>query len=227
MALIKVENLSAFYESKKVFESLNFSVQEGDYLCIVGENGSGKTTLMKTILGFDIKHKGAVKLSGFTKKEIGYLPQKTQHQKDFPASVTEVVMSGFAGGGFFGVGYSKSQKSLAQKNMELLNIKSIAEKSFSELSGGQQQKVLLCRALCAAKRVLLLDEPVTNLDETAAKEMYDIIKKLNQNGLAVIMILHDVTRAVNDAKHILYLGNDGCFYGSSQEYENYIKGENK
>ena len=150
VSLLEVKNLSAFYESKKVFENLEFTVQEGDYLCIVGDNGSGKTTLMKVLLGLGIKHTGSVKLSGFSRSEIGWLPQKTQHQNDFPASVKEVVLSGFAGRGFFGIGYTKSQKAKAVENMKLMGIYDIAEKSFSELSGGQQQKVLLCRALCAA-----------------------------------------------------------------------------
>ncbi len=222
MNLITAQNLCAFYESKKVFENLNFTVEQGDYLCIVGENGSGKTTLMKTLLGLEIKHTGIIEFCGFTRREIGWLPQKTQHQKDFPASVNEVVMSGFAGRGLFGLGYSKSQKQQANKNMKLLGLHSIAEKSFSELSGGQQQKVLLCRALCAAKKVLLLDEPVTSLDELAAEEMYAIIKKLNDSGLAVIMISHDIVRATRDAKHILSLAENSFFFGTKQEY---IKGE--
>lgn len=225
MPLIELKNLSAFYESKKVFEKLSFTIEEGDYLCILGENGSGKTTLMKTMLGFDIKHTGSIKFNGFTNKEIGWLPQRTQHQKDFPASVKEVVLSGFAGKGVFGAVYKKVQKTKAKQNMELLGISSIAEKSFSELSGGQQQKVLLCRALCAAKKVLLLDEPVTSLDEAAAEELYDIIKKLNNNGLAVIMISHDVVHAVNTSKHILKLSNDDFFFGTKEEYQNLMKGE--
>ena len=224
MDLIKVENLSAFYESKRVFENLSFTVQAADYLCIVGENGSGKTTLMKTLLGFDIKHKGSIKLNGFTKREIGYLPQKTQHQKDFPASVYEVVMSGFAGGGFLGARYSKSQKNIAAQNMNLLGIQNLAEKSFSELSGGQQQKVLLCRALCAAKRALLLDEPTTSLDEVAAEEMYDIIQELNRNGLAVIMITHDTVNTISRAKHFLCLSDDHSFFGTNQEYKEHMHG---
>lgn len=225
MSLIKVENLCAFYQNKKVFENLNFTVEAGDYLCIIGENGSGKTTLMKTLLGLEIKHKGNIELNGFTKREIGYLPQKSQHQKDFPASVKEVVMSGFAGVGFFGTRYNKLQKNTAKQNMDILGIKDIAEKSFSELSGGQQQKVLLCRALCAAKRVLLLDEPVTSLDESATAEMYDIIKKLNDSGLAVIMITHDITRVLSEAKHILSLSNSGVFFGTNDEYTSCVKGD--
>ena len=225
MNLITVESLTAFYESKKVFNNLSFTVEDGDYLCITGENGSGKTTLMKILLDLDIKHKGTVKLNGFTKREIGYLPQKTRHQTDFPASVKEVVLSGFAGGGFLGARYSKLQKQQAADNMELLGIKNIAEKSFSELSGGQQQKVLLCRALCAAKRVLLLDEPTTSLDKTATEEMYEIIEKLNKNGLAVIMITHDMVHAANCAKHVLSFSEDNVFFGTKLEYKNCVVGE--
>lgn len=225
MNIIEVKNLSAFYENRKVFENIEFTVSEGDYMCIIGENGSGKTTLMKTLLGFDIKHTGKVKFNGFTKREIGWLPQKTQHQKDFPASVNEVVTSGFAGSGFFGAWYGKTQKEQAKQNMRLLGMEDIAEKSFSELSGGQQQKVLLCRALCAAKKVLLLDEPVTSLDKTAAEEMYALIKKLNGQGLAIIMITHDVTRALNDAKNVLSLSEYECFYGSVSDFKNLSKGE--
>ncbi len=222
MDIISVKNLSAFYESRKVFENLNFNVKDGDYLCIVGENGTGKTTLMKLLLGLDVKHTGRVDFNGFAKKEIGWLPQKTEHQADFPASVKEVVMSGFAGRGFLGLFYGKELKSQAIKNMQILGIVDIAEMSFSELSGGQQQKVLLCRALCAAKRVLLLDEPVSSLDESASDELYALIKKLNQNGLAVIMITHDISRAKREAKNILSLSDNGYFYGGVDEYE---KGE--
>ncbi len=225
MALIEVKNLCVFYENKKVLKNLNFEVEEGDYLCILGENGSGKTTLMKTILGFDIKHTGTINFNSFNKSEIGWLPQKTQHQIDFPASVKEVILSGFAGKGFLGAFYTSLQKSKAANNMKLLGIEDISEKSFSELSGGQQQKVLLCRALCAAKKVILLDEPVTSLDESATEEMYDIIKKLNDNGLAVIMISHDIVHAANSSKHILRLTDDDFFFGTKEEYQKVVMGE--
>ncbi len=217
MGIINVKHLSAFYESRKVFENLNFEVADGDYLCIIGENGTGKTTLMKLLLGLDVKHTGAISFEGFTKKEIGWLPQKTVHQADFPASVKEIVMSGFAGKGFLGLFYSKELKRQAAKNMQILGLSDIAEMSFSELSGGQQQKVLLCRALCAAKRVLLLDEPASSLDKTAADELYSLIKKLNQNGLAIIMITHDIARARCEAKSILTLSHGGY------EYEGQVK----
>ena len=225
MSIINVKNLSAYYENRKVFENICFNVAEGDYISIIGENGSGKTTLMKTLLGFDIKHTGVIEFKGFTKREIGWLPQKTQHQKDFPASVNEVVMSGFAGRGFLGAFYNKEIKERAKKNMELLGISNSAENSFSELSGGQQQKVLLCRALCAAKKVLLLDEPVTGLDNSSAEEMYTLIKKLNESGIAIIMISHDISRAVSESKKILSLSNHGFFFGTNAEYTLRVKGD--
>lgn len=225
MSLIEVKNLSAFYENRKVFENVAFTVEKGDYLCIIGENGSGKTTLMKTVLGMKIKHTGHIEFKGFTKREIGWLPQKTQTQKDFPASVKEVVMSGFAGKGVFGTHYNKDLKEQALKNMQILDISGIAEKSFSELSGGQQQKVLLCRALCAAKKVLLLDEPTTSLDRSAAEEIYKLVRKLNDSGLAVIMISHDINRALSESKHILNLSENGWFFGTVQEYSEHAKGD--
>lgn len=225
MSLIEVKNLSAFYENRKVFENVSFTVEKGDYLCIIGENGSGKTTLMKTVLGMKIKHTGHIEFKGFTKREIGWLPQKTQTQKDFPASVKEVVMSGFAGKGVFGTHYNKALKEQALKNMQILDISGIAEKSFSELSGGQQQKVLLCRALCAAKKVLLLDEPTTSLDRSAAEEIYKLVRKLNDSGLAVIMISHDINRALSESKHILNLSENGWFFGTVQEYSEHAKGD--
>lgn len=225
MSLIEVKNLSAFYENRKVFENVSFTIEKGDYLCIIGENGSGKTTLMKTVLGMKIKHTGHIEFKGFTKREIGWLPQKTQTQKDFPASVKEVVMSGFAGKGVFGTHYNKDLKEQALKNMQILDISGIAEKSFSELSGGQQQKVLLCRALCAAKKVLLLDEPTTSLDRSAAEEIYKLVRKLNDSGLAVIMISHDINRALSESKHILNLSENGWFFGTVQEYSEHAKGD--
>lgn len=225
MSLITVKELSAFYENRKVFENVNFTVDDGDYLCIIGENGSGKTTLMKTVLGMNIKHTGQIVFDGFTKREIGWLSQKTQTQKDFPASVKEVVMSGFAGKGVFRTHYNKTLKEQAFKNMEILDISGIAEKSFSELSGGQQQKVLLCRALCAAKKVLLLDEPTTSLDSSAAEEIYKLVRRLNDRGLAVIMISHDINRVLCEAKHILNLSENGWFFGNVSEYCEYAKGD--
>ena len=218
MTLIATDKLSAFYENKQVFADLSFNVNEGEYLCIIGENGSGKTTLMRCILGFDVKHTGSVMLNGFSRRDIGWLPQKTAFEKDFPASVEEVVMSGFAGIGFMGLRYTKTQKQTAQKNMELLEIEKLKSNAFEELSGGQKQKVLLCRALCSACRVLLLDEPVNGLDPASQKEFYDLIDKLHKGGMTVIMISHHIKRSFANAVKILHLSDNGYFFGSISEY---------
>ena len=218
MKLIEVKNLSAFYEDKQVFSSLNFHVEQGDYLCILGENGSGKTTLMRLLLGFRVKKSGSIVYNGLSRNKIGYLPQISDSQKDFPAGVNEVIMSGFASKSFFGLGYNKNQKQQAQKNMELLEISRLKNRSFKELSGGQQQKVLLCRALCAAEKAILMDEPINGLDTTSREEFYALIRKLNDSGIAVIMISHDINRALKEGKHILHIFDNGYFYGTADEY---------
>ncbi len=216
MAQITVSGLSAFYENKEIFNNLSFCVDKGDYLCVIGENGSGKTTLMRLILGFDVKHTGSITFDGIKRKEIGWLPQRTELKKDFPASVFEVVLSGFSGNKFL---TTRADKKTAEDNLKLLEIYNLKNCAFKELSGGQQQKVLLCRALCSASSVLLLDEPVTGLDTVSQDEMYSLIRKLNQNGMTVIMISHDVERAVKDANKILRISNDGYFFGDSKEGE--------
>lgn len=224
MTVITVDRLSAYYENREIFKDLSFKIDEGDYLCITGENGSGKTTLMRCILGFNVRHTGSVIMNGISMKEIGWLPQRTEAQKDFPASVREVIMSGFGSVGLTGFKRLKENRSKAEKNMELLEIGDLKNRSFRELSGGQQQKVLLCRALCAANRVLLLDEPVTGLDSDAREELYSIIKKLNLSGMTIIMITHDLERAIKEAGSVLHLSDNGYFFGTTEEYEHYKKG---
>lgn len=216
MSLISVNNLSAFYENRQIFKDLNFSVNEGDYLCITGENGSGKTTLMRLILGFKLKHTGSISFEGFTNKEIGYLPQRTVTETDFPASVVEVILSGFCGKNF--LGFAKKEHYIkARQNMEYLEIKDLENRFFSELSGGQQQKVLLCRAMCAAKKLLLLDEPVAALDAESKKELYRLIEKLNNDGLTIIMISHDIKNIQGRASHILNIEESGYTFLKTSE----------
>lgn len=216
--LITVKNLSVSFEGRTVFKNLDFSVMDGDYLCILGENGSGKTTLMNCILGTGVKYGGSIECNGFGRKNIGWLPQRNETKGDFPASVNEVVMSGFSAKSFLGLTYSASQRRKGESNIHMLDLCSLKNRSFKELSGGQQQRVLLCRALCAAERVLLLDEPVNGLDTISQNEMYSLIRKLNDSGITIIMISHDVDRAVCEAKHILHIGEGDNFYGSVDDY---------
>ena len=218
MALITIQNLSLGYDSHAIVENLNFSVKLGDYLCIVGENGSGKTTLMKTLLHLQEPVSGRILIGdGLKKNEIGYLPQQTVVQKDFPASVREIVLSGCQGRCGLRPFYNKAEKQLAETNMDRMGILPLRDRCYRELSGGQQQRVLLARALCAAEKVLLLDEPVAGLDPKVTSEMYDLIENLNREGITIIMISHDIAAAIRYASHILHIGAN-IFYGSKEEY---------
>lgn len=218
MAYIECKNVSLGYDSRVVLDNLSFTVSKGDYLCIIGENGSGKSTLMKTILGLNAPLGGEIIFGDSLKKnEIGYLPQQTAIQKDFPASVWEIVLSGCLNKCGLKPFYSKSTKELARKNIERMNISSLSKRCYRELSGGQQQRVLLARALCATEKVLLLDEPVSGLDPRATAEMYDVIKELNDQGLTIIMISHDMQSALRYASHILKIG-DVTFFGTKNDY---------
>ena len=219
MAQLICQDLCVGYDGKAVLQDLSFAVFSGDYLCIVGENGSGKSTLMKTILGLQQPVRGRIlTLDGLRKNEIGYLPQQTQVQKDFPASVREIVLSGCQGRCGSRPFYNKEEKQLAADAMEKMQIAQLAKRCYRELSGGQQQRVLLARALCATRKMLLLDEPVSGLDPKATAEMYALIEKLNrEDGITVIMISHDITAAVKYASHILHIG-DAVFFGTKTEY---------
>ncbi|MCR4624863.1 MAG: metal ABC transporter ATP-binding protein [Lachnospiraceae bacterium] len=218
MSFITVKNLEVGYEKKTITEPISFKVDRQDYLCIVGENGAGKSTLMKTLLGL-IKPVGGEIIfgDGLKANEIGYLPQQTVVQRDFPASVREIVLSGCQARAGFRPFYNKEEKKLAEENMERMGITRLADSCYRELSGGQQQRVLLARALCATRKVLLLDEPVSGLDPKVTADMYELINGLNRDGITIIMISHDIAAAVRYATHILHIGAN-LFYGSREEY---------
>ncbi len=216
MELIKCENLSLGYEGKEVVGNLNFSVNTSDYLCIVGENGSGKSTLIKTLLRLLPPLSGKMEW----KKEhhgIGYLPQQTAVQRDFPATVEEIVLSGFVGKSGLRPFYTRAEKETAHNNMARLGIEAIAKSCYRELSGGQQQRVLLCRALCATDSVLLLDEPTAGLDPAATEELYSLVRQLNQEGMTVIMVSHDIGAVGEYADKVLHIG-ESIFFGTKEAY---------
>ena len=220
MTLITCKDLTLAYEGVNVVTDLSFNVNRGDYLCIVGENGSGKSTLMKALLGLKTPSAGSIEFSDNLKKsDIGYLPQQTGIQKDFPASVFEVVISGMVAKekSFF---YSKKSKLYAKEIMKKIGISDIAEKSYRELSGGQQQRTLLARAVCASNKLIVLDEPVAGLDPHITAQLYDLISELNQNGITVIMVSHDLLSATKYASHILHIGKTPIFFGTKESYLN-------
>ena len=220
MSLIECKNLSVAYEGKTVVKDLSFVINSGDSVCIVGENGSGKTTLMKSMLGLIKTSGGSIKFGdGLRQSEIGYLPQQTDVQRDFPASVGEIVMSGCLNKmGLFPF-FSKKEKAKVAANMTILGIEDLKNRCYHELSGGQQQRVLLARALCATDKLLLLDEPVAGLDPIVTAELYELIKKLHNSGITIIMVSHDIEASLSIADHILHLNYDNSFFGTTDEYK--------
>lgn len=218
--LIKCDDITLGYENMTVLEHVTFELNEGDYLCIVGENGAGKSTLIKCLAGLKKPMKGEIKFSDkITRRDVGYLPQQTAIQRDFPASVREVVTSGCLNNSRLLPFYSKTDRERAAKHMSELDITELADKSYRELSGGQKQRVLLARALCASNKMLILDEPVTGLDPIVTGEIYSIIKQINKKyRMTIIMVSHDVNNAVNSANKILHIKNTVQFFGDTDEY---------
>ena len=223
--LIIGNDITIGYEGEPVVSHLTFSVESGDYICIVGENGSGKSTFVKTVLGLIPPLSGRIVLSGGLRQDaIGYLPQRSVIQRDFPSSVTEIVLSGCLNRHRRLFGYSREEKERCRAMLDRLGISRLASASFQELSGGQQQRVLLARAMMATERLLLLDEPATGLDPQATSELYSMIDSLNDSGITVLMVTHDIHPALNAAGKILHFSHDGYFFGPKDEYFESEKG---
>lgn len=219
MILIEGKDLTLGYEGQGIISSLSFSVEDGDYLCIVGENGSGKSTFVKTVLGLIEPIRGTISYKGGLRKNgIGYLPQQSGIQRDFPSSVLEVVLSGCLNRHRHLFGYTSDEKRKALYELGRLGMDGCVGASFQDLSGGQQQRVLLARALMATEKLLLLDEPVTGLDPRTTSELYDIVDELNRGGITIMMVTHDIHPALNDARTILHLSQGRYFFGPKESY---------
>ena len=219
MSYIACKDVTLGYEGRVISHNINFTVNPGDYLCIVGENGVGKSSLMKTLLNLRKPFGGEIiRGDGIKEYEIGYLPQQTVVQKDFPASVWEVALSGCLNRCGLRPFYSREEKKLCMENLSRMGIADLKNACYRDLSGGQQQRVLLARALCAARKILLLDEPVAGLDPRVTVELYELIKSLNKEGITIIMVSHDVGAAVKYATHILHLENKPAFFGVTADY---------
>jgi zinc transport system ATP-binding protein len=218
MTVIECKDLCLSNGSSPVIKDLSVTVTDGQCVCVAGANGTGKSTLIKALLGLKEASSGSIVFSdGLSKNHIGYLPQRTEAQKDFPATVWEVVLSGRLSSGRLPF-YSKTDKAIAEEKLALLDITELKDRSFAELSGGQQQRVLICRALCAAKRLIILDEPVAGLDPTATSELYRIIHRLKHEGVTVIMVSHEIHCALAVADKLLILRNDGYSYTDAVEH---------
>ena len=219
MKILECKKLNIGYDEKSICKDISFTVESGQYICVVGENGSGKSTLLKTILGLNKALGGKIVFDKeFNKSEIGYLPQQTENQRDFPATVREVVMSGFINKMGFRPFYNKAEKAKAKEVMKNLGILDLMKRSYRELSGGQQQRVLLARALCATDKLLILDEPTNALDVRSRNKMYDIIAELNKSGLTIIMVSHNLEKVINSATHIIYLKDTPQFVGTKEDF---------
>ncbi len=219
MAYIACRDLQLGYDGQVVTEGINFDVEEGDYLCIIGENGAGKSTLMKALMNLNKPMGGEITFADDVKRnEIGYLPQNKEFQRDFPASVQEIVLSGCLSKCGIRPFYNRSEKKTAENNMKKMDVWDLRRKCYRELSGGQQQRVLLARALCATGKLLLLDEPVTGLDYKVTCEFYGLLSDLNKSGVSIVMVSHDLEEAIGHANKILQIGREQVFFGDKNEY---------
>ena len=225
--IIKCEHTDFGYENHDAVIDLNLEIYPGDYLCVVGENGSGKSTLIKGMLGLLKPTGGSLSVADELKRGgIGYLPQQTAAQKDFPATVQEVVLSGTLSRRGNRPFYSRAERKLAAHNLERLGIEHLKQKCSRELSGGQQQRVLIARALCATEQLLILDEPITGLDPSAIQDFYHLIKKLNkEDGITIIMVSHDIGNVISQANKILHLHRRVVFCGTAEAYRQSVAGK--
>lgn len=220
MKLLDIKDITVRYEKRIAVENVSFSIEEGDYIAVVGENGSGKSTLIKTLVGLLRPAAGTIERPGIQPDEIGYMPQTTMVQKDFPATVEEVVFSGLLRKKGFMPFYPRATKDVAYENMKILHVDDLAKKSFRDLSGGQQHRVLIARALCATKKLLILDEPVSVLDPVVTHGLYDTLRDLNENrGIAIVMVSHDIHCAIEQSKKILHMDTTARFFGTNEEYQ--------
>lgn len=217
--LLTCRKLVPGYGARAVAGEIDIDVSEGDGLCVVGGNGTGKSTFLRTLLGLQPALSGEVSFNPSLRPgDIGYLPQQNPLQRDFPATAREVAMSGCQAMRGTRPFFRERERAIANEAMGRFGVAAFADRPYRELSGGQRQRVLLARALCAGRRLLVLDEPATGLDPGAAAELYAAMAELHRGGLATISVTHDMAGGLEGATHILDLGRAKPFFGPMAEW---------
>jgi zinc transport system ATP-binding protein len=225
--LISLKNVSVQYEDTTVLKDVSLDIYPDDFLGIIGPNGGGKTTLVKAILG-TLPHSGEVTYSPTISERghrlIGYLPQQSEFDRSFPISVIEVVLSGLqAEKGVFGR-YTSSDRKRAMQLLEMAGISEVAERQISEISGGQMQRALLCRAVILEPKLLILDEPTNFVDNQFENELYTLLKRLNDQ-MAIVMVSHDIGTITSVVKSIVCVNRTVHRHNSNiitaEQLENY------
>lgn len=208
MHVIEINDLSFAYERDLVLEHINLTVEEKDFLAIIGPNGGGKSTLLKLVLGINTAKQGSINVLGKAPKkslnQIGYVPQNTNVNTDFPIKVIEVVLMGHVGGKRPLFGYEDDEIACAIGALEQVGMQDYAQTKIGSLSGGQRQRVMIARALCAHPQILILDEPTSSIDIKGQREIYELLKVLNEQ-ITVIVVSHDISvilEYANKAAHI-------------------------
>ena len=217
MSIIKVENLKTTYNGHTAIENVNFSIEKGEYVCIIGENGSGKSTLLKTMVGLNKKDSGDI-VFNIQQEQVSYLAQNNLVDINFPATAKEIIMTGVQKHGKLPF-YNKEDYKNFNKICQDLLISDIINKQISELSGGQRQRVMLARALIIEPELLILDEPCSGLDSNITKEFYRILNKLNkEKGLTIIMATHDLDEISSDNIRVICMSTTVKFDGNINEW---------
>lgn len=203
--IIECKNVKFYFTKERILYNVDWTICEGDFWAIIGPNGGGKSTLARLLVGLLKPTSGEI----IKNKDlcIGYVPQNTFLNRHFPITALEVVMMGFLKPNFFGGFLPKNAEKIAMERLEQFHLESFAHKKVGELSGGQRQRVLIARALCGNPNLLVLDEPTASIDQKNQKEIYDLLRQINQEK-TILMISHDVSVLLGYAKKVLYVNKE-------------------
>jgi len=218
MSIIEIKNLSFSYDKQTILENINLKVEENDFLAIIGPNGGGKSTLLKLILGIIPIKDGSIHTFGaYPKKnleKIGYVPQNTNVNTDFPIKVIEVVLMGHIGTKRPLFGYAEEEKLCALGALAQVGMEAYANARIGSLSGGQRQRVMIARALCAHPKILILDEPTASIDVEGQRQIYELLKRLNEY-ITIIVVSHDISVIMQYANKVVHINKTLSYHDVS------------